>query len=117
MGSTFEGEAVASVKASELVEYARIVEHGLGITPDKPTVLMTDNLSNQKVAAAAKAAANSKHFLIRMTCLHRRAADGEVTVLWVADPENPADFLTKWIPATKFEASVKYAMGTTPGSG
>ena len=76
--------------------------------------MLTDNLSNQKVATAAKAAANSKHFLIRMTCLHRRAAEGEVTVLWVADPENPSDFLTKWIPTAKFEASVRYAMGTAP---
>ena len=111
VANTFEAEAVASVKASELIAYARIVQHALGTPPRKPTLLLTDNLSNQRVAQSAKAAQNSRHFLVRMTCLHQRVADGELVTAWVADPQNPSDFMTKWIPQAKFNASVRYAMG------
>ena len=74
--------------------------------------MLTDNLSNQRVAQNASSAVNSRYFLIRSTCLHQRVTDGELTVLHVPDPENPSDFLTKFIDATKTNASVNYAAGT-----
>ena len=36
----------------------------------------------------------------------------EVTVLYIPDPENPADFLTKHVKEAKMQASVAYAAGT-----
>ena len=83
----------------------------LGVPPSKPTWLVTDNLSNQRVAANAQAATASRFFLIRSTCLHQRITDGELSVFHIPDPENPSDFLTKFIGAAKTEASVAYASG------
>ena len=76
-------------------------------------MLLTDNLSDQKVSASAKAAARTRSPSPHphVTCRHRRVAEGEIEVAWGPDPENSSDFLTKWIPTAKFEASVKYAMG------
>ena len=33
----------------------------------------------------------------------------DVTLRYIPDPQMPADFLTKWIPATKLELSLQYA--------
>ena len=39
-------------------------------------------------------------------------ADGECVLRWLPDPQNPADFLTKWgISVRKLNASVAYASG------
>ena len=59
----------------------------------------------------AQAATASRFFLIRSTCLHQRITDGELSVFHIPDPENPSDFLTKFIGAAKTEASVAYASG------
>ena len=111
VGSTHDAENVATVKASEHAVYGRTVLHALGVPPKEPTRLLTDNLSNQRVAQNASSAVNSRYFLIRSTCLHQRVTDGELTVLYVPDPENPSDFLTKFIDASKTNASVAYAAG------
>ena len=54
---------------------------------------------------------NFRYFLIRSTCLHQRITDGELTVLHVPDPQNPSDFLTKFIDNKKTSDSVAYASG------
>ena len=41
--------------------------------------------------------------------LQRRMSEGECTVIKVPDAAMPADFLTKWIPNAKLEASLRYA--------
>ena len=38
-----------------------------------------------------------------------RVADGKVKLVHVGDSEMPADFLTKWLPAKKFNLSLDYA--------
>ena len=50
-----------------------------------------------------------KHFLRRYAALRQRIAAGDVVLKHVTDPEMPADFLTKWIPSAKLEASLRYA--------
>ena len=111
VNSTHDAENVASVKASEHATYARIVLNALGVPQKAATRVLTDNLSNARVAKNANSAASSRFFLIRSTCLHQRITDGELTVLHVPDPENPSDFLTKFIDAKKTAASVAYAAG------
>jgi hypothetical protein len=111
VGSTHDAENVASVKASEHAIYGRIVLKALGVPQTKATRILTDNLSNQRVAQNANSAASSRFFLIRSTCLHQRITDGELTVLHVPDPQNPSDFLTKFIEAKKTKESVEYATG------
>ena len=77
----------------------------------RPTKILTDNLSNQKVCQNAQSSANSRYYLVRATCLHQRVADGEIKVVHVNDPQMPADFLTKAIPLAKTEQSIVYATG------
>lgn len=111
VGSTHDAENVATVKASEDAIYGRIVLHALGVPQDGPTLLMTDNLTNMRVAQNAQSAARSRFFLIRSVCLHQRITDGDLQVVHVPDPENPADFLTKFIGGQKTEASAAYCAG------
>ena len=108
VASTHEAESVATVKASEHAVYARIV---LGVPCDGPTLLLTDNLSNQRVCQDAQSAARSLYFLIRLACLHQRVSDGELRIAHIPDPQNPSDFLTKFVPTAKTNTSVQYASG------
>ena len=50
-----------------------------------------------------------KHFLRRYHSLKQRIRDGDAVLVHVPDPQMPSDFLTKWIPSTKLEASLRYA--------
>ena len=111
VSSTHDGENVATVKASEDAVYGLIVLMALGAPATAPVLLLTDNLANQKVSQNAQSATRSRYFLIRSACLHRRIADGQVSVVYVPDPENPADYLTKFIGAEKTAASIAYSAG------
>ena len=59
----------------------------------------------------AQSATRSRYFLIRSACLHQRIADGGVSVVHVPDPENPSDYLTKFIGAEKTASSIAYSIG------
>ena len=112
VGSTHDAENLATVKASELVIFARLVLSAFGRSPhDKPTTILTDNQSNQKVSQRAQSSAHSRYYLVRAACLHERIANGEVCVQHVSDPAMPADFLTKFVSAEKTAKSVSYATG------
>ena len=89
----------------------RIVLQALGVPARAPTLLLTGNLANQKVSQNAQSATRSRYFLIRSACLHQRIADGEVCVVHVPDPENPSDYLTKFIGAEKTASSIAYSIG------
>jgi hypothetical protein len=112
VGSTHDAENVATVKASEDAIYARIIKRALGVPAVGATTIITDNLSNKRVALNAHAASSSRYYLIRSVCLHQRVADGDLTVVHTPDPENPSDYLTKFIPVDKTNASIRYSMGT-----
>ena len=122
VANTQEAEQIATVRASEWGLYARTVERALGVGQSTPTLLVTDNLPNQRVAQNNAAAQRSRYFLIRYACLQQRIADGDFIVLHTHDPNNPSDFLTKLgLTKEKIEASVRYACGTSrcatePGS-
>ena len=81
----------------------------LGIMPKDRTVIMTDNKANEHVANSAAAASRSKHFLRRYFVLRQRLDAGVARVVKVRDPDMPADFLTKWLPAKKLRTSIDYA--------
>jgi hypothetical protein len=111
--SSMETEAIASAKGGEVIAYAREVLRALGVAPDGPTLLTTDNLANQKVGAGVGCPTRSKHFLRRYYSLKQRITSNEITLRHVDDANMPADFLTKWIPRAKFEASILYAANST----
>ena len=104
-----EAEAIGSSKAAEIVAYAREILRGLGVPPNGPTLIGTDNLANQKVGSGDGSPTRSRHFLRRYYALQQRIAQEEVTLQYVSDENMPADFLTKWIPRSKLERSVRYA--------
>ncbi len=49
--------------------------------------------------------------------LQARVARGEVSVIHVPDEYNAADFLTKWVPATKLKESVAYTSNAAAKKG
>jgi len=71
--------------------------------------ISTDNLANHKVGSGIGGPTRSKHFLRRYHSLKQRIRDGDAVLVHVPDPQMPADFLTKWIPSAKLEASLRYA--------
>ena len=74
--SSMESEAIASAKAAETVSYAREILRALGVAPDGPTLIGTDNLANQRVATTVGSPTRSKHFLRRYAVLKQRIRDG-----------------------------------------
>ena len=97
--------------------YGNTVQVALGVPSSSPPRLITDNLSNQRVATNSGSATRSRHFLIRYRCLQARQEGGECSVEFTPDASMPADFLTKWINAVKFRASLLYARGSRVMSG
>ncbi|KAL1518486.1 hypothetical protein AB1Y20_002777 [Prymnesium parvum] len=64
-----------------------------------------------QVAMRQGASNRSKHLLRRYWVLMQRVQAGEVRVVHVRDEANPADFLTKWVPAKKLRTSIAYVTG------
>ena len=50
--------------------------------------------------------------MVRYDILKERIADGAIVIVYVPDPENPADYLTKFIPLEKWRVSTDYAAGS-----
>ena len=98
-----------------MVTYAREILRALGIAADGPTLITTDNLANQKVGSGLGCPTRSKHFLRRYHALKQRIQGGDVTLRFIPDADMPADFLTKWIPASKVERSIRYAVNARYG--
>jgi len=107
--SSHEAEAIGTSKVAEEVSYAREVLRALDDAPEHPTIVLTDNKANALVAADARSASRSKHFLRRYVTLQQRIASAELIVVKVEDANMPSDFLTKWLPSAKLRKSVAYA--------
>ena len=100
----------ATLAASTVLDYLATVDFHLGDgSHEEPIMLTTDGDSNCRVAACETSAARAKDLLRQYAVLQQRIDARVVKVRHVPDAENPADFLTKWIAAPKFEASVAYA--------
>ncbi len=89
--------------------HAREILRAFGTPAESPTPISTDNLANHKVGSGIGGPTRSKHFLRRYHSLKQRIRDGDAVLVHVPDPQMPADFLTKWIPSAKLEASLRYA--------
>jgi hypothetical protein len=112
LDSSMEAEAVASGRAAEQVSYAREVLRALGIPVDGPTLVGTDNLANMRVGSLAGCPSRSRHYFRRYHVLLQRVAAGEVVLRHVPSAHMAADFLTKWLPKTKVDASLRYVCNT-----
>jgi len=107
--SSMESEAVATGKCGELVTYAREILRALGVPPQGPTFIGSDNKANALIAAGIAIPSRSRHCLRRYLTFLQRLRRGEVDVGHVPDAENPSDFLTKWVSREKTNASLEYA--------
>ena len=75
----------------------------------EPSLLTTDNTANLRVADGESSASRTRHLLRQYIIIQQRCADGEIAVRYVESDENPSDFLTKWVSATRFAAAEEYA--------
>jgi hypothetical protein len=104
-------EAIGTGKAGEITEEARAIERGLGVPPQKPTLILTDNRANALVGSG-QGTLRSRHAIRRYVTFMQRVQTGAVTLRFLPDKENPADILTKPVPHAKAEASLNWMMGT-----
>ena len=111
VASTWEGENVASIKASEIALYAGIISRALGAETPDSILVMTDNKSNMQTTNDAKATQRTKYMLKRQVILHARVKEGNVCVAYIPDPENPSDYLSKSVDRVKTQMSDDYATG------
>ena len=107
--SSMESEAVATAKAGEAVTYVREILRALGVPPDGPTFVGTDNKANALIASGRALPSGLRHCLRRYQCFLQRKQRGTVDIGHVRDEENPSDFMTEWLPKAKFEESYIYA--------
>ena len=63
--SSMESEAVATGKCGELVTYAREILRALGVPPQGPTFIGSDNKANALIAAGIAIPSRSRHCLRR----------------------------------------------------
>ena len=105
-------EAVATGKAGEIIGYAREIMRAHGLPLARPTEILTDNLASEQVASGKAYSSRSRHFLRRYYALMQRIERGEAVMVKVSDEQNPADFLTKYVPMKKLRLSVDYAENT-----
>jgi hypothetical protein len=104
-----DGERVATVKVTEIVSYFRQAAVFMGCGIWAPTLVSTDNSANGRICSGEGSASRLRHMLRRYILVQQAVKAAEVYVRHVTDEENPADFLTKWLAAKKFEMSIEYA--------
>ena len=112
VASSAQGEGVASVKASELTSYVRNILSDAGFDISEPTLLGSDNSANVTVLNGMGTPSRIKHAMRRYAITMHRVSEGEIKLCHIADVENPADFLTKWVVGRKFNDSIAYATGS-----
>ena len=112
-GSSHEAEALASFKLVDVTLSARQIQVALGVAPVGATFIGTDNKAHMLVANSAGSSVRSRHFLKKYTIMQEKMRCDEIECGHVKDPENPADFLTKWVNADKFKRSVAYTTNSS----
>ena len=110
--SSLGNEEQATTLVAEPMEQARETARALGCAQEEPTVILSDNLAHARVAMRRGAAARSRHLLRRYYVLRQRIERGACGVVHIPDAENPADFLTKWVPKAKLNRSLAYVTGS-----
>jgi hypothetical protein len=107
--SSTEAEMVGTVKGCEAIDYGRDIERAFGEAMDEPTVVACDNKSNVLVSSGAGSASRLKHCMRRFETVKQRVAQGKVVLAHVPDPQNPADYLTKFVGREKVRWSNEFA--------
>ena len=114
--SSMRSESIATAKGAEMAMYAREILRGLGVPPCGPTFMGTDNKANMLVARDSGSATRSKHYLRTYYSLREKQMSGLIDIGHVRDGDNPADFLTKWLPKRKLADSLQYVCNVPFGA-
>ena len=75
------------------------------------SIIDCDNLSSVRVANDIKSSSRVRHALRRYAVLQQRVRNGDCVLRWTSDASNPSNFLTKFIPKKKLDASIAYTQG------
>ena len=111
LGDSTQAEGVASLKLSDRIMHGRTTLAALGCMQAEPTMLMSDNESNLRIAAGAPSAARLRHALRRWAIVTQRCHSEDVRLGHLRDEWNWTDFFTKWVPQIKVEAAIAYLTG------
>ena len=79
--------------------YFRGLLTDLGLPQDEPTVLHVDNQGAIALATDRRSCNRSRHVDRRYFKVRELVALGEISVQYIASADNPADLLTKPLPA------------------
>lgn len=109
--SSTESEAIATGKVGEVVSYGREIFRAMGIAPDGPTLVGTDNRANQLLSSGEGAPTRMKHAIRRFKVFVQRVQAGECRLIHVPDEFNASDYLTKMVNSNKVEGCDRYATG------
>jgi len=110
MTGTHDAEGRATLAGTDVILRLRNVQRAMGcLDADAATVVGTDCLSNYQMAMQLAVPGRTKHILRRWKLVQERIAEGDVVLVHVPDAGMPADFLTKWLPRKKLEASLARA--------
>ena len=93
------------------VVYARNFLKAMGEVFHRPTRVLTDSLSGALVLNSSKSVGRSRAFLWRCAVVIELCQQGVIEIVHVDDEQNPADYLTKWVPQTKVRRSARYGRG------
>ena len=88
----------------------REIEIGLGVPPQGPTLVLTDNKATALVGSGT-GSARARHCLRRYATFLQRVESNEVYLRHLPDPENPTDFMTKFTTAKKALRSARWLAG------
>ena len=109
VASSFEAEAKGAAKGGEAIEfYLELLRAQRRFPPDGIALLM-DNKSAAEVAAGIGNTQRARHCLRSFHILMQRVQRRSVRIGYVPDPQNPADYLTKFLDREKVRWSDAYA--------
>ena len=104
-----QAEVAATEDCGIFAELTRERLVAMGVPPQGPIFVGTDNITNALVASTQGSPKKSRHILRRYYAFMQRVRAGDVSIFHITDKENPSDFMTKWLAAAKFYTSVAYA--------
>tara|TARA_B110000027_G_scaffold130760_1_gene154029 strand:+ start:156 stop:2876 length:2721 start_codon:yes stop_codon:yes gene_type:complete len=111
LGDSTQAEGVGTLKLSDRVMHGRATLEALGRAQNEPTMILSDNESNLRIASGAPSAARLRHALRRWAIVTQRCNSQDVRLGHLRDEWNWTDFFTKWVPMAKVEAAIAYLTG------
>ena len=115
--SSFDTEGVGLVRGSQAIARAREIDSFLLREHLGPTRVNIDNKSLHLVVTRQGLSGLSKPSQRRYVILNKRFEAGEIAPVHQPDVEMMADFGTKWLPAAKLRASLRYASNSVAWHG